>query len=164
MKFLKRSKDGGPESTVDAYWLFEIKGLGSVALLRFGAGSRSAYHSHAFHSLNWQLSGRTRETQLDAKTGAKTTVTRRPSLLPIVTLRRTLHRVVSEGTSWVLAVRGPWQKLWVEYHPDEDEFDVLADGRRVVDCLNASSANRTWIDQLLRMKPRAVAEAAAEVL
>jgi hypothetical protein len=33
MNFLNKTKDGGPESTVWAYWLIEIKSLFSVALL-----------------------------------------------------------------------------------------------------------------------------------
>ena len=42
MKFLSVSKDGGPDSTVTAYWLVEMKGLFSVALLRFDHGTMEA--------------------------------------------------------------------------------------------------------------------------
>lgn len=141
MKFLSKSKDGGKDSTVDAYWLVEVKGLFSVALLRFGPGSRSAYHSHAFHSVNWLLRGSSTEEQLDPVDSSVSRIERRPSLRPIVTLRNTLHRVVSEGVSWVLAVRGPWQSHWLEYDPALRYYRVLKHGRGVVqDGLDADEA------------------------
>jgi DNA modification methylase len=45
LKFLTKTKDGGPESPVDAYFLFEIKSLCSVALLKFNRGCREAHHT-----------------------------------------------------------------------------------------------------------------------
>lgn len=57
MKFLETTKDGGAESTVWAHWLIEIKGLFSVALLRFEDGTRDAFHSHAFNCVSWVLRG-----------------------------------------------------------------------------------------------------------
>ena len=35
MKLLNKAKDGGSESPVDAYFLFENKHVGSIALLKF---------------------------------------------------------------------------------------------------------------------------------
>jgi hypothetical protein len=127
VKLLERSKDGGPESTVDAYWLFEVKRLCSVALLRFGAGSRDAYHSHAFHSASWVLRGRLREQLVDGRVRDY-----RPSLRPVLTLRSTFHRVFSYATSWVLTFRGPWSRTWREHDPRTGEDTTLTHGRRVV--------------------------------
>ena len=127
MKFWSTSKDGGPYSTVDAYWLIECKRLFSVALLRFADGSRDAFHSHAFDSLSWLLSGNVEEEHL---VGA--TVEHRPSLRPLVTRRSTFHRVVSRGTSWVLTFRGPWAKTWTEYDPQQSQVTVLTHGRRAL--------------------------------
>jgi len=154
VKFLTRSKDGGPESTVDAYWLFEVKGLLSVALLRFGPGSRPVFHSHAFHSLNWLLRGKLFEHVLDPSKMLVEQVRHVPSLRPVMTWRHTLHQVVSKGTSWVLTIRGPWQEHWLEYLPVPGTFCALEHGRGVVaEGLTGSEA--AW---LLWLAPRDVAE------
>lgn len=127
MKFLSSGKDGGPRSTVTGYWLIELKRLLSVVLLRFGDGSRDEYHSHAFHSLSWVLRGRMVEHHLDG-----TIVHHSASWWPVVTRRETFHRVVSEGTTWVLSFRGPWARTWREFDPKSESFVTLADGRREV--------------------------------
>lgn len=119
--------DGGPKSTVTGYWLAEFKRLFSVVLLKFGHGSRDEYHSHAFTSINWVLRGKVVEHDLDG-----TMKVYKPSLCPVVTRRRTFHRVVSEGTTWVFSLRGPWAKWWVEWSPITGQFKTLTGGRREV--------------------------------
>jgi len=134
MKFLEVSKDGGPDSTVWAYWLFEIKWLGSIVLLRFEDGSRDAYHSHAFNSVSWLLSGELTELEVLPKESGRyfpDVTEHRPSLLPIITLRSTFHKVISLGRSWVLSFRGPWAETWLEQTPDGKQL-VLKDGRQPV--------------------------------
>ena|SRR5690242_15793187 len=130
MRLLSKSKDGGPNSLVTAYWLVEIKSLFSIALLKFSNGSRPVYHNHAFNSWNWVLSGLLTEDYL----GAHYLMDReyRPSLWPIRTLRSTFHRVWSWGTSWVFTIRGPWSKVWSEWDPHTGEYTVLSHGRKLV--------------------------------
>lgn len=128
MKFFESAKDGGPESTVTGYWLVEIKKLFSVALLRFDNGSRESYHSHAFGSTSWLLSGVLREEHRDHQVDIH-----RPGLLPIITKRSTFHRVFSLGTSWVLTFRGPWAKQWREFDPVSMTSSVLENGRTIVE-------------------------------
>jgi hypothetical protein len=142
MKFLSKSKDGGPQSTVWAYWLFEIKWLCSIVLLRFEDGSRDAYHSHAFNSFSWLLSGELEEIHLlpCIKAGrckkqteacnSPVVVNYFPSIWPIVTRRTTTHKVVSVGTSWVLSFRGPWADTWLEQTPDGKH--LLTHGRKEI--------------------------------
>jgi hypothetical protein len=51
MKFFCWSKDGGPDSPVEAFFLFEIKSLCSIALLKFNCDIRermARYHEFAF--------------------------------------------------------------------------------------------------------------------
>ncbi len=127
MKFFRKNKDGGPKSTVTGYWLAEIKSLFSIALLKFENGSRDAYHSHAFDSVNWVLRGRLAEEHLSGEF-----VDYVPSLRPVITRRDTFHRVISSGTSWVLSFRGPWTSTWQEYNPATDNYSTLAHGRTVV--------------------------------
>ena len=126
MKFLSYGKDGGPESTVSGFWLVEIKSLFSIVLLRFGHGSRAAYHEHAFDSVSWLLKGRLWEKQLRGTLEDY----HKPSWLPIVTKRDTYHQVHSFGTSWVLSIRGPWTKTWKEYRPTGEV--TLTHGRKEV--------------------------------
>ena len=57
MRFFSKVKDGGPESTVDAYFLIEIKNWFSIALLKLHKCSRENYHSHAFNALTWFIKG-----------------------------------------------------------------------------------------------------------
>jgi hypothetical protein len=128
MKLFSIGKDGGPFSTVTGYWLIELKKLFSIALLKFENGSRDEYHTHAFDSLSWVLKGHLREEELNGGISDH-----RPSLLPILTERKTFHRVFSHGTTWVFTLRGPWAKQWLEYSPLDDMLSVLEDGRVVVE-------------------------------
>jgi hypothetical protein len=140
VKFLTTTKDGGAESTVWAHWLIEIKGLFSVALLRFEDGTRDAYHSHAFNCVSWVLKGELDEHTLPGELAREkgwAYEARRyvPSWRPIVTRRSTYHRVRSVGRTWVLTFRGPWSKTWREGVPDGQggyTERTLTHGRREV--------------------------------
>lgn len=126
----KWRKDGGPESHVTMIG-FEIKWLFSVLLLRFGDGSREAYHSHAFNSRSLLLTGRLEEWHTDG---------RENKYLPgsvIRTPRHTFHKVYSFGTSWVLTLRGPWSKYWYE-RDERGVVTILGPGRVVIGEAGAS--------------------------
>lgn len=133
MRFFHVGKDGGPKSTVTGFWIIELKKLFSVALLRFDNGSRDEYHSHAFDCVSWVLKGRLREQHLNypAETMGKEEI-HEPSLFPVITLRTTFHRVMSEGTTWVFTIRGPWAKVWKEFNPVTKVFSTLENGRKIV--------------------------------
>jgi hypothetical protein len=126
-KFFKRMKDGGPDSRVVGYWLFEIKSLFSIVLLNFWDGSREAYHSHAFNALSWVLKGKLHEQTLEGPVNIY-----KPSLRPIVTAREVFHKVTSVGSTWVLSFRGPWANTWKEFLPEQHQFITLTHGRAVV--------------------------------
>lgn len=136
MKLLEISKDGGPESHVWAYWLFEIKWLGSIVLLKFEDGSRDAFHSHAFNCISWVLGpGYLRENTLVNGVDGRLLSRYRnylASLVPVITRKTTFHKVNSRGRTWVLSFRGPWAKTWKEYTPDTGEVVELTSGRQVV--------------------------------
>lgn len=111
------SKDGGPESKVDGFWLFRCKWLFTIALLRFGQGSRDAFHSHAFNSISWVLTGKLIEvfhTVFHTPWWRKARH-HKPSLKPVLTLRTDVHKVFGRDESnWVLTFRGPWSDTWQE--------------------------------------------------
>lgn len=128
MKFLSVSKDGGPDSTVTAYWLVELKWLFSIALLRFDHGTRDVFHSHAFNSISWLISGALREDMFDGRS-----IYHPPGLWPITTKRTTVHRVFGlSPRSWALTFRGPWAKTWREELPDGNTV-TLSNGRVAVE-------------------------------
>lgn len=125
MKWFNKSKDGGPESPVDAYFLFEIKNFCSIAVLRFNKGSREAFHTHAFNALTWFLSGDMVEEKFD---GTVTKYTR--SVIPKLTLRTNNHRVIAYKTSWCFNIRGPWAPTWTE--DSNGVTTTLSHGRKIV--------------------------------
>jgi hypothetical protein len=126
MKFFCWSKDGGPDSPVEAFFLFEIKSLCSIALLRFNEGGREAFHTHAFHAFTWFISGELVEQDIDGSYHIY-----RRSLIPKITRRSKNHRVVAYCDSWCFTVRGPWASTWTE--DDDTHHTVLTHGRKVVE-------------------------------
>lgn len=133
MKFFKKMKDGGAESTVTGYWLVEIKSLFSIVLIKFEGKSREAYHSHAFNCLNWLLSGELYEEFARLSDFGFPPRRYKPSWKPFVIKRTDFHKVDSvTPVSWVLSFRGPWAKTWDEYLPTERRFRTLTHGRKEV--------------------------------
>ena len=129
MLFMRYRKDGGPKSHVHALFVIEIKWLFTIAVLRFGDGSRDAYHTHAFNAVSWLLSGYLKEYTIKPE-GA---MVRRywPSLWPIWTPRSRLHQVISYGVSWAITFRGPWRDSWEEINEDRRRV-LLTYGRKEV--------------------------------
>lgn len=125
MKFFSKAKDGGPDSPVDAFFLFEIKPIGSIAILRFNQGAREAFHTHAFNALTWFICGDMVEETIDGSFKPY-----RRSLLPKFTPRVNNHRVRVYKTSWCLTIRGPWRNTWTE--DTEKETLILTHGRKVL--------------------------------
>ena len=129
MKFLFKSKDGGSESNVTGYWLFESKSFGSIVLLCFSEGTREAYHNHAFNALSWVLSGELYESVM-VSPRTFTGDFLKPSVKPVYTSKSRMHKVFGEADkTWVLSFRGPWDKTWKEYLPKEDREITLTNGR-----------------------------------
>jgi len=127
MRFLEKTKDGGPNSPVDIYHLFEIKWLGGVALIKFNKGCRENMHTHAFHAWTWFLWGRIWEQ----KHGQDFWTKYKRSWWPKVTRRDNNHKVHCEETSWCFTIRGPWAKTWTETEPN-GVVNTLEHGRKVV--------------------------------
>lgn len=127
MRFMELSKDGGPESHVDGFYLIEIKSLFSIVLLRFRKGTREAYHSHAFNAVTFWLKGIAYELVLGDRASRWT------AGMVKYTSRDCFHKVVAATETWALSFRGPWSKTWKEYLPESREFVTLANGRQVVD-------------------------------
>lgn len=124
MRFLSYTKDGGKDSTVDAFVLIEIKSLFTIAFLRFNKGSRVNFHSHAFHALTWFLKGDMVEVDIDG-----TVKPYHASFKPKVTLRSKFHKVIAKKVSWCFTLRGAWDDTWEEYDPVSDSHILLTHKR-----------------------------------
>jgi hypothetical protein len=133
---LWNDKDGGPDSRVWC-WGFEFKRLFSVLLLKFGEGSREAFHTHAFNSVSLVLRGALHEVQMDEVTTelGPTQLTRHirhaPSWRPVFTYRDTFHMVEGRApATWVLTLRGPWVNNWREFITEGARHIRLTHGRK----------------------------------
>lgn len=123
MKLFSKSYDGGPDSGVTGYWLIEWKKGFSIVLLHFSAGSRKAYHSHAFDAVTFWLKGTVTEEDIGfAATEWK------PGFRPKRTPKEKFHKVIAgEQGAWALSFRGPWTDYWQE--SSEAGIVTLTNGR-----------------------------------
>lgn len=123
--FVGKRKDGGPLSKVTG-WFVEAKRVATLAVLRFGPGSREAYHSHAFDCVSLVVGpGQLRETFVDGSERVH-----KPGTI-LVTRKSDLHKVYSEGTTWVLTLRGRWGAHWYEVGED-NRLVKMGHGRKEV--------------------------------
>lgn len=127
MRICKKTKDGGPDSPVDGYFLIEIKGLFSIVLLHFN-GTREAYHSHAFNAVTLWLKGRVfeavrTEDEIKWHKWAAGNIKYTP--------RNLMHKISPTVDSWALSFRGPWKETWQEFK--DEKYVTLAHGRKIID-------------------------------
>lgn len=133
-RFFYKKNDGGKESGVVGYFLIEWKPVFSIGLLRFSAGSREAYHTHAFNAYTWWLKGHVEEEQyLHHARWRCDRKTFKPSLKPKFTPRDNCHKVIGVKKTWAFTLRGPWEDTWQEYRPTEDKMVTLTHGRKEVE-------------------------------
>jgi hypothetical protein len=127
MRIFSKKPDGGENSGVTAYFLFEFKSLFSIALLKFNKGSRDNFHTHAFNAVTWWLSGAV--TEMTVGGGEKVF---NPSFKPKFTSRDCFHKILAHKKSWALTFRGPWDTTWLEYDPNTKDLYILTDGRKIL--------------------------------
>lgn len=131
MKFFKKSHDGGKDSGVTGYWAIEWKNGFSIVLLRFGVGSRDAFHSHAFNALTWWIKGSVIEQFYEGiSAGYTNSKVWKPSFKPKYTPKGCFHKIIALETSWAISFRGPWDETWQE-HKDGETY-TLKQGREKV--------------------------------
>ena len=127
MRILQKAKDGGQNSPVDAYFLIELKGLFSIALLKFNRGTRENLSSHAFDALTWFICGALIELDISGDMYLY-----KRSILPKFTRKSKIHKVIALNDSWCFTIRGRWQDTWTEYNEESKELITLTHGRKVV--------------------------------
>ena len=130
MRFFQKTKDGGKDSPVDGYFLVEVKGLFSIALLKFNKGRRESFHTHAFNAYTWFLHGELYEEELK---GDSITYTKyKKSLIPKMTPKDNNHRVKAQKDSWCFTVRGPWDDTWTEDNLNTNTKTTFTHGRKII--------------------------------
>ena len=127
MRIFQKAKDGGPSSPVDAYFLFEIKWLGSIAILKFNKGAREAFHTHAFGAWTWFISGDLQEELFDGTINQY-----KKSFLPKYTKKDNNHRVKAQEDSYCFTMRGPWEKFWTEDNKETNIRTAFTNHRVIV--------------------------------
>jgi hypothetical protein len=127
VKLFQKSHDGGADSGVTGYFLIEWKAGFSIVLLHFRAGSREAFHSHAFNALTWWLKGSVKEMFPNLSWYRW-----RPSFRPKLTPKHNIHKIIADRPgAWALSFRGPWDSTWKE---QKNGFETtLTHGRVIVD-------------------------------
>ena len=104
IRFLEKTKDGGPESPVTGYFLIEIKSLFSIVLLHFG-GTREAFHSHAFNAWTYWLKGLAWEgTKVENGVRGRLWTKGQWKYTP----RNLMHKIYPITDVWAISFRGPW--------------------------------------------------------
>lgn len=136
MKFFEKVRDGGKDSNVDSYFMFEFKNLFSLVIFKFNKEYRNTYHSHAFNALTWFISGNLKEIFL-----YKNDYVYKRSFIPKITKKSDLHIVEAIETSWAISIRGPWEKEWLEYDPVNNMTTVLSWGRKTTNVFKGSPLN-----------------------
>lgn len=127
MLFFSKRKDGGKKSNVDGYFLIELKSLFSIALLKFNKGAREEFHSHAFGALTWFVSGDIKEEDVNG-----TEYKYKRSLMPKITKKNKVHRVIANKDSWCITLRGKWVESWFEVTSDKKKKITFTHGRKIV--------------------------------
>jgi hypothetical protein len=110
LKLFRKAADGGENSGVTGFFLIECKSLFSVVLLRFNAGTREAYHEHAFNALTVWLYGAVKEHHWGKPWSEKVFGSGDVKY----TSRHTFHKIEALETTWALSFRGPWVDRWQE--------------------------------------------------
>lgn len=99
----------------------------SLAVLKFNKGSRENFHTHAFHSLTWFISGDMEELDICGDSYKY-----KRNLLPKITKRTKNHKVIANKTSWCITIRGRWVDTWTEYNSSKQKTIILTHGRKEI--------------------------------
>jgi len=128
MRFFEKCNGGGDAAPTDIYFLFEIKWLCSIAILKFKKGKSAPCHSHAFNALTWFIKGDLHEAFRDKK---KAPYQYKRSVIPKITPRSNCHKITAKSDSWCFTIRGPWLDTWTEYD-EETGTTTFTHGRKIV--------------------------------
>ena len=113
------------------YTLFEHKKIGGIWFYHWKTIEQNRFHTHAFPSIAFTLSGSYVEEVIKDGVIEKRVVKSlfKPRFLP----RDYCHRILdAEPNTWTMVIFGRWQSFWWEYFQDTKTWVKYTWGRKVV--------------------------------
>lgn len=123
------------------YTLFESKRFGGIWFYNWKTIKQNRFHTHAFSSLAFTLSGS--YTQEVIKNGVINTEVVRNLLQPRFLQKNYCHRILkADPNTWTMVFFGPWSEYWWEYFDDTKTWVKYTWGRKVVDKLKGDETTQ----------------------
>lgn len=111
--------------------VFECKYLFSIYFNVWKTIEHDRFHTHAFSAISIMLRGEYDEERL-ADDGTVTKYTLKAPLVRFIS-RTNNHRMLkARGTTWSIALAGPWDKIWTETLVPNGEKRFLSWGRKIL--------------------------------
>lgn len=120
------------EGHIIQYTLFEHKKIGGIWLYNWKTIDQNRFHTHAFSSVAFTLSGKyTEEVIKDGKIERRDVRQLfRPRRLP----ENYCHRILAaDPNTWTMVFFGKWTDHWWEYFQDTKTWVKYSWGRKVID-------------------------------
>lgn len=120
------------EGHIEQYTIFEHKKIGGIWLYNWKTIDQNRFHTHAFSSVAFTLSGKyVEEIIVDGKiTKREVRKLFRPRRLP----KNYCHRILeADPNTWTIVFFSSWSDFWWEYFQDTKTWVKYTWGRKVVD-------------------------------
>lgn len=132
MIFFKKKRIELGDGHIIQYTIFESKYLGGIWLYNWKTIKQNRFHTHAFNSIAFLLSGNYLEEVItDGK--IKTRLVNqwlKPRFLP----KNYCHRILAASTNtWTIVFFGKWIPYWWEYFADTKTWVKYGWGRKVIE-------------------------------
>lgn len=131
MNFFSKKRVELGEGHIIQYTLFESKYLGGIWIYNWKTIEQNRFHTHAFSSYAFLLSGSyTEEVIVNGKKEIKVVNQwMKPRYLPT----NYCHRILSaKPKTWTIVFFGKWVPHWLEYFPDTKTWVKYGWGRKVL--------------------------------
>ena len=132
MKFFKKSEIQLGEGKIIQYTLFEWKKLGGIWFYNWVTIDQNRFHTHAFDSIAFTLSGSYKQEVIKDGVIKKEVVSKlfRPRFLP----KNYCHKILeSKPNTWTMVIFGPWMPHWWEFFSDTKTWVKYGWGRKVIE-------------------------------
>lgn len=132
MKFLSKKRVELGEGHIIQYTIFESKDFGGIWIYNWKTIEQNRFHTHAFSSYAFLLSGYYLEEVIQDGKKRKKVVDQwmKPRHLP----KNYCHRILSAAPgTWTIVFFGPWSQNWWEYFSESKVWVKYGWGRKVVE-------------------------------
>jgi hypothetical protein len=132
MIFFKKKRIELGEGHIEQYTIFESKKLGGIWLYNWQTIEQNRFHTHAFSSYAFLLSGDYTEEVITETGKVETRVVNqwmKPRYLP----KHYCHRILeARPKTWTIVFFSKWADHWYEYFDDTKTWVKYTWGRKVV--------------------------------